>query len=217
MSHALASWPRPHFAPGGGEPLLYFVAFGEFDLSKPLSASKYHSRGPGDWLAVNQITRDAHAPAFERHQSNPFWEHIRRDAPAAIEEAERAPQAIELRGAVSDPDTLDYFRDAVGVLAWLLDCGGVSIYDPQRVWLWSADEWREEVFAPGSPQPHLHTVILVSEDGPGRTWMHTRGMRQYGRPDLSVRGVGESHLDAVTELLDRFINLQALGGLITDG
>ena len=28
--------------------------------------------------------------------------------------------------------------------AWLLDAGGTSVYDPQMLWLWSADEWREE-------------------------------------------------------------------------
>ena len=45
MPKKLVSWPRPHFAPGGGDPLLYFVAFGEFDLTKPFSASKYAPPG----------------------------------------------------------------------------------------------------------------------------------------------------------------------------
>ena len=60
-------------------------------------------------------------------------------------------------------------------------------------------------------------MILVSEDDAETTWLHTRGMRQYGRPDLSVRGVGSSHIDAVTQMIERFIDLQANGGVIPDG
>ncbi len=37
--------------------------------------------------------------------------------------------------------------------------------------------------------PRQHVVILTSEEcsGDGRplTWFHTRGMRKFGRPDLS--------------------------------
>ena len=41
MPDEFRSWPRPHFAPGGGNPLLLYVAFGTFDLSRPLSRTKY--------------------------------------------------------------------------------------------------------------------------------------------------------------------------------
>lgn len=219
MPNALPSWPRPDFTPGGGDALLFFVVFGEFDLSKPLSASKYRSAGPGEWLTAERIARADEPAALYEYQSGPFWEHIRRDAPVTASDAEDAPQAIVVRGTAKDPHALDYFRDAIGVVTWLLDCGGRSVYDPQRVWLWSADEWREELFAPASPQPLAHTVILVSEDeqAPGLTWLHTRGLRQYGRPDLSVRGVGPTHLTAVTELLERFTVLQSRGGVIAEG
>ena len=45
-----------------------------------------------------------------------------------------------LRGEPADPPTLDYFRDTIGIVTWLLDAGG-GIYDPHMLWLWSADEW----------------------------------------------------------------------------
>src|SRR5205814_7828395 len=89
--------------------------------------------------------------------------------------------------------------------------------DPQMLWLWSADEWREEVFEPNEPNPDRHTAILVSEEGRGTSWYHTRGMRKYGRPDLSVHGVGAAHADGVTLMIERFVELQALGGVIPDG
>ncbi|QJW96325.1 hypothetical protein [Frigoriglobus tundricola] len=217
MAGGPKSWPRPHFTPGGGNPLLFFAVFGAFDLNDPFHRSKYRSNGPGDWLAVNHLTRAESPEVFASYQSGPIWKMFDQDVPVTAAEALQVPEAVAVRGEVTDPDTLDYFRDAIGVVTWLLDRGGVSIYDPQRFWLWSADEWRDEIFAPGEPQPQEHTVILVSEDEGEATWLHTRGMRQYGRPDLSVHGVGATHIDAVTQMIERFIELQAYGGVIPDG
>jgi len=39
-------------------------------------------------------------------------------------------------------------------------------------------------------------------------------MRKFGRPYLSVHGVGSAHMDAATELIERFIDFQADGGII---
>lgn len=217
MPKKLKSWPRPHFAPGGGDALIFYVVFGDFDLEKPFSASQYRSNGPGDWLDVFQLTRDENADDIADYQSGPIWDQLTRDAPVTAAEALKAPQAVVVRAEVKDPETLDYFRDAIGVVTWLLDVGGLSIYDPQRLWLWSGDEWRSDIFDPGEPQPQEHTVILISDEDDGTQWVHTRGMRQYGRPDLSVHGVGPNHLDAVTQMIDRFIPGQANGVVIPEG
>jgi hypothetical protein len=217
MSAELKSWPRPHFAPSGGNPLLFYVLFGQFDLSRPLSQSKYRAAGMPKWLQLTSYDRAKQPEAFARYQTGPRWEMRARDVPLLAAEAERAPQCVVVRGEPADPPTLDYFRDSIGIVMWLLDCGGVAVHDPQMLWLWSADEWREEAFEPNEPNPDRHTAILVSGEGGGTSWYHTRGMRKYGRPDLSVRGVGESHADGVTVLIERFVELQALGGLIPDG
>lgn len=218
MPSKLKSWPRPHHTPGGGDALLFFAVFGKFDLEKPLSASKYRSAGPGDWLDVTHLNRADAPEVFAGYQSPPMWDLFVRDAPVTAAEAEKAPELVAVRAEVPDPTSLDYFRDAIGVVTWLLDCGGASVYDPQRLWLWSADEWKSDVFEPAEPRPMEHTVILVSEDDqPGTSWLHTRGLRQYGRPDVSVRGVGPAHVDAVTHMIERFIETQVYGGVVKDG
>jgi hypothetical protein len=213
----LPSWPRPHFTPGGGDALLFYVAFGTFDLKTPLSRSKYRTSGMPAWLELMHYDRTKHADVITGYQSGKMWEILKRDSPLTAEEAEDAPECVALRAEVPDPPTLDYFRDTIGIVTWLLDAGGVSVYDPQMLWLWSADEWREEAFAPGEPNPDRHTVILVSPEDNGTNWYHTRGMRKYGRPDLSVRGVGERHGAAVSQMIERFVELQALGGDIPEG
>ena len=217
MPNELASWPRPHFAPGGGDALLFYAVFGRFELTKPLGRTKYRTSGLPEWLQLMQYDREQHAGVIAGYQSGKVWDLLKRDAPVTAAEAEAAPQCVALRAEVSDPPTLDYFRDTVGVVAWLLDAGGLSVYDPQMLWLWSADEWREEAFAPNAPHPDRHTAILTSAEGDGTTWYHTRGMRKYGLPDLSVRRVGEAHAAGVAELLERFVEFQALGGVIADG
>jgi hypothetical protein len=64
-------------------------------------------------------------------------------------------------------------------------------------------------------------MILTSEEEPPgpapRTWFHTRGMRKFGRPDVSVHDVPASYRDAVVDLCNRLINLQALGGVVPEG
>src|SRR5262249_34457952 len=130
---------------------------------------------------------------------------------------EHCPQCVVLRAEVADPPTLDYFRDTIGVLTWLLDAGGVSIHDPQMLWLWSADEWRDEAFGPGEPLPGHHPTIIVSPEDGDTFDYQTRGMRKYGRPDLSVRGVGPKWIDDIASLIERFVEYQALGGVIPEG
>lgn len=216
MPNELASWPRPHFAPGGGDALLFYAVFGDFDLTQPLSKSKYRASGVPEWLELARLDRAGQPGALTRYQSGAVWDVLKRDMPLVADEAERAPQCVALRAEVKDPPTLDYFRDVIGVVTWLLDAGGVSVYDPQMLWLWAADEWRDEAFGPGEPNPDRHTTIMVTPED-GTSWYHTRGMRKYGRPDLSVRGVGEAHADAVSSLIERFVEFQALGGRIADG
>lgn len=218
MPVELKSWPREHFAPGGGDALLFFAVFGALDLSQPLSQSKYRSRGPGKEVRLVRYDRATEPDEFADYQTGPLWDMMVRDAPVTAAESLKAPHAAALIAEAIDPPTLDYFRDAIGLVTWMLDCGGISVYDPQRLWLWSADEWRTDVFEPDAPRPLEHTVILVSEDTkPGTQWLHTRGLRQYGRPDVSVRGVGPRYMDPVMQMIERFIHLQAAGGVIPDG
>ena len=78
--------------------------------------------------------------------------------------------------------------------------------------------WRSEFFDPALPKVHRHISILYSEEeSGGGTWFHTRGLRKFGRPDLSLHNVPDSHKEPVIDLCNRFIDLQANGGRIPEG
>ncbi len=161
--------------------------------------------------------RVKHPETFFNYQTGPIWEKLSQDTPLTANEAERAPQCIIVRGEPTDPPTLDYFRDTIGIIAWLLDVGGAAVYDPQMLWLWSADEWKEDAFEPNEPNPDRHTAIMVSNEDDGTCWYHSRGMRKFGRPDISVHRVTTMYAEGVTLLIERFIEFQAFGGVIPDG
>ena len=217
MEQELKSWPRPHFKPNGGTPLVFYVVFGKFDLTKQLSRSKYRVSGMPEWLELASYNQSTHRNVFQDYQSGPLWEMLKRDLPLLAREAEQASECIALRGEPDDSSNLDYFRDTIGIVSWLLDVGGVAIYDPQMLWIWSADEWREDVFEPNEPNPDRHTTILVSEEEDSTSWYHTRGMRKYGRPDLSAHHVSSDHAEGVASMIERFVEYQALGAVIADG
>jgi hypothetical protein len=143
---------------------------------------------------------------------------FRKEHPDLAARVTHTNQCLVLRGVVPDPDTLDYFRDAVGLVMALLDAGGIAVFDPQMFKWWSADDWRRNAFDPMGSVPRHHVVILVSDedDGEGR-WYHTRGMRKFGRPDVSVHHVPAALGDHVEDLCNRFIEMQAFGAVIEEG
>src|SRR5262245_24153924 len=116
MSAELESWPRPHFVPGGGNPLLFYVIFGAFDLSRPLGCTKYRAAGVPEWLQLVSCDRAEQPEVFAGYQTGLPWGLLKRDQPLLAAEAERAPQCLIFRGEPADPPTLDYFRDAIGIV-----------------------------------------------------------------------------------------------------
>src|SRR5207245_7354151 len=70
---------------------------------------------------------------------------------------------------------------------------------------------------PQPPRLSKHSVILFSDEPDGTRWYHTRGLRKFGRPDLSMHGVRADYESAVIEMFNRLILLQAEGHRIAEG
>ena len=129
-----------------------------------------------------------------------------------------APQAYVLRGTYEDRADLNEFRDIIGFTTFVLENGGVGIFDMLQLKWWSPDEWRQQVFAHATPAARRHVVTLLSpEEEDGLTWFHTRGMQKFGRPDLSYRNVPADKHDTIKELFERLIEHLAAGAVIPDG
>ena len=213
----LPNWPRPHFEPGGGNPYLFYVVFGAAVEGLKVSRSKYRCDEVPQGLELLSYGPDSHPEVLNQFRSGYLWDELQKSDPTLSATIAEQQQCVVIRGTLADEPNLNYFRNVIGLVTCLLDSGGIGLFDPQSFKWWSAEGWRNEVFNRGEALPREHVVILVSEESDGTRWFHTRGLRKFGRPDLSIHNVLSQHNDGVIDLLNRFIELQAFGGVIPEG
>jgi hypothetical protein len=205
----LEDWPRPQYRKGGTDAFLAYAVFGNLG---PLQVSRHRYRTGG--LPPGVSTRSG--ARCNELRSGTFASVLATDEPTLVAAVMSAPGCVIVRGSVPDPQDLNYLRDTVGVLTAMWEDGAVAIFDMQSFRWFSKPKWLAQVFDPHAAVPRQHVSILWSEDR-GRLWMHTRGMRKFGRPDLSVSGVPPSAREAVIELCNRFIEMMAFGAVVPEG
>ena len=216
MIDDIHDWQRPHFRAGGGDAFLFYVMFGPIPSDFTISRGDYHFDGIPDGVQLTGYNPNTHPEVLDNLREGFLWEQLQNDDPALATVIGEQTEGLKLIGPVQDPVDLNYFRNVVGLIQWLFDQGGVGLYDPFRFFWWTPDQWRRDAFESESGSPRQHVVTLVSEDDDGE-WIHTRGLRKFGRPDLSVHKVPREHRDAIFDMLNRFIEFQALGGVIDEG
>lgn len=219
MAEPLANWDRPHFERGGGEPYLFYVVYGDIDTDAPLSRSKYRSEGIPEKLDLSRYARAEHPDVFAGFETGPLRRQLQSSGTGVVAAVEQASACLILQGTLPDSPDLNYLRNAIGLLTWCLDNGGHIIFDAQTFTWWSVDKWRETIFGAGASAPNSHVTILYSEDeqAPDKLWFHTRGMRKFGRPDISVHGVPPELRDGAIDLCKRMVNMQAQGAIVPEG
>lgn len=213
----IPAWQRPHWRASDEEILLQFYVFGKFDAVRVPSAD-YGSPGlPSGITATNH--QHAELRAWEGYPlKGAMGRMFKEDAPQAWQRAVDAPEVMVVRGTLKDSPATGYLRDTLGVLAGMLDIGGVAILDPQILSLLDADAWRRHYLIPAGAPIRNHLLILRDgEAEAGHSWIHTRGMRKFGRPDLSIRQVPDRAVDRAGVLCERLVELEALGAHFSDG
>lgn len=218
MAAELATWDRPHYRPGGGDPLLFYVLYGAINPAVPLSRAAYRSEGTPAGMELLAYGPSHYPEVPGTFREGYLWEDLKSADPDFADTLAACDQCLILQGTPAEPATLNYLRDAVGLVAYLLDQGGCGVYDPLMLRFWKPAEWKSVLFEPAAPVPQQHTAIMVTrEERPEHIWLHTRGMRKFGRPDLSVHEVAPEQEDAVIELIQRLIEHQALGHVVPEG
>lgn len=213
-SPSLPPWPRAHYQPGGSNAVLYFVLYGKFQPGAEVSAKEYRTAGLPQGMELRFLTR-SETPEFP-FTDEAFGKVAGKNNPELFAKIRTAPECLVLLGQIPDPQDLNYLRDMVGLITFSLDHGAAAVLDVQQLRLIDSVAWRKEFFEPKPPQLRKHVVILVSEEPDGSIWLHTRGMRKFGRPDLSVHRVPPEQQNAFVECLNRFILLQIDGGTIPE-
>src|SRR4030095_1780781 len=216
MVHGLTAWPRPRFKQGGGNAVLLYALYGRFPSeARPISPVEFRTSGLPAEMQIRMVTRETGNPL--PFLGDDFERILREDYPELYAAASHAEQCLVLKGEFRDPGDLNYLRDTVGMITWFFGHGAEAAFDPQRLRLYDAAEWSDEIFTPLPPRLAAHVVILSSTEPDGTRWLHTRGMRKFGRPDISVHRITREQQDGAIELINRLIILQAEGGLVPEG
>ncbi len=216
MSDVLPPWVRPRYVPGGANAVLLYALYGEFDPNpRAIAPAEYRTAGLPPEFELRRV-RAGDGPALP-FMGGDLAKVLREENPALVDQASRARECLVLKGEFNDPPDLNYLRDTVGMIAWFFDQGAIAALDPQRLRVYGPVDWWEEVFAPKPPKLTSHVVIVSNRESDGSRWLHTRGMRKFGRPDLSMRGVTQSHEPGAIELVNRLIVLQAEGDRVPEG
>lgn len=213
----IPAWQRPHWQAGDEEILLQFYVFGKFE-SVRVPSSDYGSPG----LPKGIESTSHHHAALRQWEGYPLKGAMGRmfkaDAPVAYQRALDAPQVLVVRGSLKDRQSTGYLRDTLGVVAGMLDIGGVAVLDPQVLSLETADEWRRRFLIPDGAPVRNHLLILCDDEAAeGYSRVHTRGLRKFGRPDISIRQVPGTAVDRAGALAEQLAELLALGARFTDG
>ncbi|CAM5253506.1 hypothetical protein [Rhodanobacter lindaniclasticus] len=219
MNHPITipAWQRPHWRASNEQIVLQFYVFGQFDAVR-VPSQEYGSPGlPAGITATSR--RHADLRAWDGYPlKGAMGRMYKTDAPQAFQRAFDAPEVMVVRGTLADGPATGYLRDTLGVLAGMLDIGGVAILDPQILSLLDADAWRRRYLIRDGAPIRNHLLILCDGEGePGRCWVRTRGMRKFGRPDISIHGVPDAAVDRAGALCEQLAELQALGAHFTEG
>jgi len=218
---AIEDWVRGHYQEGGGNALVAFWVFGDLGSQLAISPEKHRVTAMPEGVGIARLTRgtaegDGTFTTFT--DPNEVIGRVLDEDPALARRVRSGKSVMRVVGEVEDPDDLLYLRNTIGIVQAMIEAGAVGVVDSAMHW-WSAAQWTNDVFGPDKPSYLTHVSILGSADerNPGAMWLHTRGMRLFGRPDLSVRGLTDATQQPATDLIVRLVNMQAMGGVVPDG
>lgn len=94
-------------------------------------------------------------------------------------------------------------KNVIGIIQAFFDKGAVGVLDLQTFSLFSEENWTEHFFKK-EVNAQNHVIILCSEEN-GNYWLHTRGMAEFGRPDIGIKDVPEEKVHDFKQIIDQMI------------
>jgi hypothetical protein len=201
-------WKRRNYVKGGGDALVLYVVFGSFPKGLKLFATS------GDSALLQRVVVQRSAaghPSFPSFALHGYFGGVLDEQPELRAAVNTAPDAFILRGDFPDPASLRYLTAMNELAAMAMDEGGTAMLDMMSFRWYSSASWLSEVWQVDEPSVFPQVSIYTSMLGEG-IWIRTRGLRSFGRPDLSIRKLEAEQVDPCLALVNRSIAFQALGG-----
>ena len=146
------SYARPYYQDTGRRPYLYYAVMGIDDGAElEISRSRHHVDEIPAGLVVNAFRRSEHAAEMDQLLGGTLGRVLENQDRALYEKAKAGESWLILQGEVQKDDTLDYLRNAVGIVQAALDMGADAVLDLHALRLISRQGWKTFFDAPFSP------------------------------------------------------------------
>lgn len=207
-------YERPYYRESAFRPFLFYSVFGAGRGELKVSRQRHRVDEFPEGLEITMLERQKHGAYMDDLLSGTLGDVLRRSEPAVYEAGRTANRWAVIRGEPQKDTDLGYLRNSVGFVQALLETGGDGVMDLQTLTLYTPEKWKRQIFEP-ELDPCAHVVILVSEMEDGKLWLHTRGMRKFGRPDIGMENVPGNMTGPAKQIVDQMIHYSALGALFT--
>lgn len=205
---------RPYYRDTGRRPYLFYVAMGARTEELHVSRSRHHVEEMPEGLGLSGLRRSEHSGYMDELLGGALGRILDQRDHALYESAKAAQSWLVLYGEAQRDDTLAYLRNAIGFVQAAVETGAVAVLDLQSLELYPPEGWKEKVFS-FRFHPYCHINAMISPE-PGETlWLHTRGMRKFGRPDVGMEGVPQKELDRAKAVVDQMIYYGAQGAVFS--
>ncbi|WP_052487548.1 hypothetical protein [Gordoniibacillus kamchatkensis] len=204
------NWERPLYQ-SGSKPFFFFAVFGARFEQMRISEEHHRVNEIPAGLQFMQYHAAEHGEYLSAFYSNQIGELLREKGDDVFRGVIRAPSCLVAVGTVEHDRSLDYLRNTVGIVQCMLEQNAAAVFDGNALRWHTPQEWTDTFFFAERLEPLDHVSFLVTQQAPGTSWLHTRGMRKFGRPDIGIRSVPEASVANVTSLVGRLIELQAAG------
>ena len=203
-------YERPYYKNLDYHPLLFYVIFGVRDEELKVSREKHNVDGFPEGLNFVFCNTKDNNEYMQSLLGGKLGEILDREKHNLYEKVKNTYKWAIISGEVQQDDNLNYMRNTIGFVQALLERDAIGVLDLQTFSLYSAEEWTDKFFRQEF-NPYNHVTILSSEMEDGSTWLHTRGMRKFGRPDISIEKVEVSETEDAIQVINQMIYYGSLG------
>lgn len=194
---------REYYQDIGYKPFLFYVIYGVSGEDLEVSQKRHKVDELPEGLDLRTLTRDQHGDYMDGFLTGPMGKVLEAANADLLKRCKEAKACVILQGTVINDSTFDYMRNAIGIIQAFIDKGAVGILNPQTIALYSPEQWTEKYFDK-EVDALRHVVILYSKEG-AKYWLHTRGMAEFGRPDIGIDDVPEEKTHDYTKVIEQMI------------
>lgn len=194
---------REYYEDIGYKPFLFYVIYGVTGEDLEVSRQRHHVDELPEALDLRTLNRAQHGAYMDGWLTGAMGSVLQRADDGLVERCKQAETCVVLQGSIKNDSTLDYMRNVIGIIQAFVEKGACGILDPQTVTLYSPALWTEKLFEkPVDALRHVAVLYTPEEEG---YWIHTRGMAEFGRPDIGIHGVPGQKLERYTQVVEQMI------------